>query len=58
MRLDHESGWPKNRLQAHGRKAAGNSFSAPQAEQVTTSAITRWFGPMLAAMTEPQLPHW
>jgi hypothetical protein len=57
MRRDIDFGSSKPVRFGHARKASGNSFSAPQAEQVAASIITRWAGPMLAAMTAPQLPH-
>jgi hypothetical protein len=57
MRRDIDLGCSQPTCRGHARKESGNSFSAPQAEQVAASIITRWAGPMLAAMTSPQLPH-
>jgi len=39
------------------RKSGGNSFSAPQAEQVAMSTATRCFGLIPDAITKPQWPQ-
>jgi hypothetical protein len=39
------------------RNSGGNSFSAPQAEQVAVSTATRCLGPIPDATTKPQLPQ-
>ena len=39
------------------RNSGGNSFSAPQAEQVVLSKGTRSFGPIPHAITKPQLAN-
>ena len=39
------------------RNSGGNSFSAPQAEQVAMPTATRCFGPIPDAITKPQLPQ-
>jgi hypothetical protein len=57
MTRDIDFGCSQPTCPGHARKESGNSFSAPQAEQVAASIITRWAGPMLAAMTAPQLPQ-
>jgi hypothetical protein len=39
------------------RNSGGNSFSAPEAEQVAMSTATRGLGPIPDAITKPQLPQ-
>jgi len=39
------------------RNSGGNSFSAPQAEQVARPTATRCLGPIPDAITKPQLPQ-
>src|SRR5215471_17436584 len=47
----------RRRTRGQLRNSGGNSFSAPQAEQIAVSTATRCLGPIPDAITKPQLPQ-